>query len=520
MSAGQGSGAFRASPEIRFTAHSPSYAIKVRADRTSKQPGSRMVFVDDVRIECVRMTVPEDRQLFFRGVDLFDPDLNPGVLEWKKTQQDPDLLYSVVFKALNGTFNIVMDDEGCTVMPPSDTSNPDVDPNMIMTDEQRIQFGLRCNVSSWANLTAFRTPCPEQCLDCVPAIPFTWTGEGIPSSPCVRLPLTHLAVNWTELVPRLDRIVDVPEVIPWSQIGFTGARARVVEVMRTLVYYLPNPNFNTENIGPEQISFIVNDNANIEVPEGGTEPTQKISTRVIDVEVKAVNDAPEVWLDEELLKMEEGQQITVSGVNIMDVDLDEVPCKDGICEPRPGVMKVVMHAQNGTFLLPPTWETLNLVNLKRQMYAGRKGYEDETIQSCLWKKWCDDLESDLGQPTIGISRASPCAELPLYHTVQECVDLKIPFCSVARTILPASYTMEWCQEQIEFAEFLNNQILLSNEEIGALKDFQQRLMNNARRQVLHLRSSVTILMPESQLDVPARATMCLPVLRFLLLACK
>eukprot|EP00961_Rhodomonas_salina_P295394 3935407-Rhodomonas_salina.9 len=180
--------------------------------------------------------------------------------------------------------------------------------------------------------------------------------------------------------------------------------------------------------------------------------------------------------------MEEGQQITVSGVNIMDVDLDEVPCKDGICEPRPGVMKVVMHAQNGTFLLPPTWETLNLVNLKRQMYAGRKGYEDETIQSCLWKKWCDDLESDLGQPTIGISRASPCAELPLYHTVQECVDLKIPFCSVARTILPASYTMEWCQEQIEFAEFLNNQILLSNEEIGALKDFQQRLMNNARRQ--------------------------------------
>jgi len=474
---------FSPMPDITFVAHSQEYGISIYANRISSQIGDRMVFVDDVRIKVIRILCLEDIPFLMEGLQIVDPDVTLGSLAWVKTRPIDRFIFELKITAKHGTFDLIKDPLNCNIMPASDNFQIDYGAGSIMNDEERIRFGIRCGIGDWANRITFRTACPEKCLTCNPPVPFAWVGKGIPPNPCMRLPLESITIAKTEITGKLPGFdLEAATIIPMNTLTVTGEIEGIRKTFGQFIEYSANLNFNTENRGIETLTFTVNDKSNVEIPTAGAPPSEKITTTSIDVLVKAINDAPTLEFTIPQFSLLEDGTLPLKGIVIGDVDLNEKKCKNGVCEATRGTMSMKLTSQNGTFSINPEFAMVNLNGLINMDYGIETRsadliYTEPGVYQCIWRVWCDDLTSPEGSPKLGLDFAAPCAHLPRHHTLQECVDYKLPFCQLVRAIVDEN-TRSFQACQVKLAETALNEkrfSMLEADEVENTKAFQKRV---------------------------------------------
>uniref|UniRef100_A0A7S0F1K6 PKD/REJ-like domain-containing protein n=1 Tax=Hanusia phi TaxID=3032 RepID=A0A7S0F1K6_9CRYP len=488
---GTASSPFAAFQPITFIAHSPSYAIQMWSTQTNG--GNQMVFVDDLQLECTRIYMTEDTPHFLDNLEIVDPDITPYVLVWVKARANPNIYFDLEITALRGTFDLATPDD-CQIMPPVNNPGDAFEPSIIMTDAERIDFGIRCGVSTWANKTIFRSACPDICLSCNPPVPFTWVGQGTPVSPCIRLPLFDVQFNLTTMVPAgAGESLKAQKIIPTSRVFMTGTVQNISDVLKNNIFYLGNSNFNTDNIGAETLRFRVNDRQNVEVPlPGGVIPSTE-SLKTLDVAVLAVNDPPVVGIQNPKLQIYEGDNPALSGISVSDVDINEVKCKDGVCSSKSGVLQLQFIATNGSFSVDPLLSVYSFTSLKNRDYGDptRGIYSDPAVYECMWRRWCDDDTVTSTGQTLGLSYDSPCAIVPQYHTLAQCVNEKLPFCVFVRSILdPVTRGFTVCKDLLNRkAAEQGLTDVLTPTEVNTLLQFQSRLVFSATSKPIVFTSS-------------------------------
>ena len=468
---------FSPAPTITFVAHSPEYGIHIFADRIAGQPGDRMVFVDDVVVKATRLLIPEDVPFLMEGLQIVDPDITEGSLHWVKSRPVNKFIFELRITAKQGTFNLIPDPTGCRIMPASDNFQIDYDSSMIMNDDERIRFGLRCEpsasgLSEWANKTTFRSPCPPG-----------WVGTGIPPDPCINLPLEKLRIDMTQVTSKIPgQDLDAAKIIPSKDVMVQGEMHKIRETFDKYIRYTGDLNFNTENRGSERLTFTVDDLANVEIAEAGTIPPPKNTTTSIDVFLKAINDAPTIEFDTPAFTLSEDISFPLPGIKIGDVDLNELKCKQGLCPRKKGIMTMKFSSQNGSFSLDPAFSRLSLnaiIDSDYGLFVRRNDpiYANPDVYRCLWRLWCDDLDAPIGSPKLGLDFAAPCAHVPRHHVLEECVEYKMPFCQLVRSILNETHSLSSCRVQLyETALNERKNSMLDLAEVSILKDFQRKIV--------------------------------------------
>ena len=476
---------FSPTPDITFIAHSYDYGIKIFADRLESQLGDRMVFIDDLQIKVTRILCLEDIPFFMEGLMIIDPDVTDGSKEWGKSRPGGKFVFELMVTAKQGTFDLTPDPTGCTIMPASDNFQIDFEPNMIMTDEERIQFGIKCGVGKWANSTTFRTPCPEKCLECDPPVPFSWAGKGIPPDPCIRVPLESITLDMTVVDGKIPGFpLEAAVIIPKETITMRGEISAIRHSFSEMIQYTPNEQFNTENRGIEELMFRVNDLGNVQLPEAGVAPPEMITTTTIDFFVKAVNDAPTIEFTVPSFELLEDAMLPLEGFEIDDVDLNELKCKDGKCPPTTGIILMKLTSRNGTFSVNSEFPVSSLgaviaIEYSPSVRQSDAVYSEPQIYECMWRQWCDDLSLPEGSPQLGLDFGSPCAHLPRYHTLDECVNYKLPFCQLVREMLDgqADRDLASCDTYLaNTALDVKKFTMLDANEVLVIKAFQKRLV--------------------------------------------
>ena len=201
------------------------------------------------------------------------------------------------------------------------------------------------------------------------------------------------------------------------------------------IQYLGNRDFNTENRGVETLTLILNDKANVEIAAAGVTPPEQVTTREIDFFIKSINDAPTLEFGTPEFTLLEDGELPISNVMIDDVDLNEQKCKDGKCEPAKGLMFMKIFSQNGTFSLLPgqtvsAFSGLIMLDYGTEVRLNNPIYSEPRVYECMWRQWCDDLSGPPGSQKLGLDFDAPCAHLPRYHLLDECVNIKLPFCQL------------------------------------------------------------------------------------------
>ena len=471
-------------PEITFVAHSTEYKIKIFADRLKSQIGDRMVFVDDLQIKGTRVLVSEDVPLFMEGLQIIDPDVTDGSSSWIKTRPGGKFLFELKVTAMQGKFDLLEDPSGCTIMPAADNFQIDFAPNMIMNDEERIQYGIKCGVGTWANSTTFRTPCPQECLTCNPPVPFSWAGKGIPPDPCIRIPLNSLKITKTMVETKIPGLpLAAAVIIPNQTITLEGEIAGIRKSFLETIRYVPNKDFNTENRGREELIFEVNDKGNVQLSEGGSQIPEQVTTTTLNVFVKAINDPPTVKFTVPKLSLLEDTVLPLEGFQVDDADLNELKCKDGKCPKTTGILLLKLTALNGSFSISSLFPVSKMstaidMEYSTQFRSTSLVYSEPKVYQCMWRQYCDDLTSRDGDPQLGLDFFEPCAHLPRYHTLAECVEYKLPFCQLVRALLDGQdRELDMCTEYLANTAMDTKKFaMLDDNEIEVIKRFQKRLI--------------------------------------------
>jgi hypothetical protein len=460
---------------IVFVAHSTQHILRIKADRDSSQPGDRMVFVDNVEMKLIAKVIPEDGSFYLSNIRIFDPDLTSQFRLYKSTQADPSVDYKVEVVAKKGTFVMIQD--SCDIL----------QPDIYKNDQQRIAFGDKCNVSTWARTQYTLYKCPQVCASCDPPVPWTWVGLGTFSKPCIRLPLTDYNLIILSK-PGATLGSFVLSVEPSNSIMLQGDPDYIARVLSTNFYYSPLTNFNTENVGSEMISFKTNDNGNFEIPLPGEAVKALTNVTTIDVNIYAVNDEPTLAFTSSLTTSE-NVTLKVTGVSVNDTDVNEVmgSCAAGGCSSQNGIVLVKVVGSNGTIGFSSQIPKVSnfSTSLTADYNVQRMGILATTrVYQCTWRIWCDDTLSVLNQPTRGISYTNPCSTPTLDHTFEECRDIKFPFCIFVRSIVPAAFSVEYCNTVLTNIENEYSVSVFSTTQVSALKRFQQKIVNIANSAML------------------------------------
>jgi hypothetical protein len=476
---------FNPSPKLSFVAHSPEYRIKILANRIAGQVGDRMVFVDDLVVQATRVFVVEDVPFRLDNLQIVDPDITEGSLAWVRSRPVNKFVFELSIASAKGTFNLIDDPTGCMIMPASDNLQLDYDLSMIMNDEERILFGIRCNVGEWANQT-FRTPCPAG-----------WVGSGIPPDPCINLPLEKLTIDKTLVTSKEPGFpLAAATILPSKTVVVQGEVDKIKATFSSFITYTPDRDFNTENRGIETLTMVVNDLANVEIAPAGMEPSEKKSTNAMSVFVKAINDPATIDMSIQEFTILEDGVLPLRGIKIDDVDVNEAACKGGLCPPVKGLLYMKLLALNGSFSFDPAFsqqafESLVLSDYGREVRKLSPIYSEKQIYHCLWRVWCDDLSSPRGSMQIGVDFAAPCAHVPRYHSLEECVEYKLPFCQIVRSILGEADLNSCKSDLIEAALNEKKNNMLDEQEIETLKGFQKKVILGATASPIVVSSNTT-----------------------------
>ena len=455
---------------IVFVAHSTQGILRIKADRESSQSGDRMDFVDNLQMTLVAKVVAEDSPFFLTNFEIFDPDLTTQFRNYKLGQADPSIIYVLTASAIHGSFILIQG--------PCDVLQPDI----VANDKARIAFGDRCNVSSWARSGYSLNNCPQQCQSCDPPVPWSWVGDGTITKPCLRLPLTDYSLN---IVATAGSTLGstLLSVGPSHSVMLSGDPAYISQVLSSNFFFRPLLNFNTENLGLEQITFETNDKGNFAIPLPGGTVVEITNVTTIGVVIHAVNDPPTLEYTSKLTTYE-NMTLKVTGVSVNDTDVDEVmdSCALGSCASQDGIVLAQVIGNNGTIEFSP--ELSNVVNFSTFLMEDYNAQQDgilatPKVYQCTWRMWCDDTTSVLNQPTRGISYTSPCSTPTADNDFEECRDIKFPFCIFVRSIIPASLSVDYCNTVLTNIENEYSLTVFSSSGVNSLKRFQQKVVNVA-----------------------------------------
>lgn len=357
-----------------FFAHRKELPLKLQAFVTNQQVPApqRLVFVDDVRVQFLAYHLLEGTQLEMKSVRVVDPDYVPGVLSLMK-KNGFDFHFKISIEAKYGVF--ILKTDKCTVAPP----------NQFMDDAKRVEWGYMCwkfsgdvNPSIWANQTLFRPDCPSG-----------WSGKGTQFEPCVNMPLKFL--NATFSTPYFAYYFPAGQAqIPQKYIEMIGSKEGIEEVIQNRLIYVPDPYFNTDNLGKEILTFTSNDMANY----NGDPRNPNIVVQKFTVDIKAVNNPPNVTFAIPELEINEDFSTVLAGIQISDPDVNEMMCTAEPCETSEGILVMRASVQNGSISVSDNVISSNFAALRSEVF-GPVYSEAEYLQECLMKLACTPMSGYL-----------------------------------------------------------------------------------------------------------------------------
>lgn len=270
-------------------------------------------------------------------------------------------LTSLQLFAKHGVFHLILDD--CSIMPPS----------QLLSDSERVSWGNHCasffrdsSISEWANTSYLRPSCP-----------YGWTGDGSPQFPCVRLKLSTITIRWGTFnamtLPAGQR------QIPFRSIGMEGTPDEISRVLQNLIEYVPDLDFNTVNHGKESVLVITNDLGffNGEAEERET---------TMDIFIESVNDSPNSIQAVSSLVMLENEKIHITGLELQDVDVDEIACLDEPCESGSGGIQLKIGAPDGTISLAESNGSTDFDDVLMDAFGSFT--KNSRAQQCLMRLSC------------------------------------------------------------------------------------------------------------------------------------
>jgi hypothetical protein len=354
-----------------FFAHRPDINIELRSfvDSTMTPAGSRLVFVDGVRFKFLSYSMLEDNALMMKGVRVVDPDNVPGVINAMK-RSSLEFNLKVTIEAKYGRFELITDK--CTVAPPNAVLDID-------NGYRRVNWGVMCwkftnnpAVSEWANKTgSIRPDCPEG-----------WAGRGTEEQPCVNLPIKRL--NATFLTPYYSNMYPQGQVqIPERYIELTGSVQGLEDAIRNRIRYVPDANFNTDNQGKETLKITSNDLSNF----NGIPNAPNIRVQYFDVNIKAVNDPPNITFASPSIAINEDFSTIINGITVSDPDVNEILCLAEPCLFGQGTMTLRISARNGTITVAPKVVATTLISLRASLFNAIFT-DDQFLQDCLMLLSC------------------------------------------------------------------------------------------------------------------------------------
>ena len=385
-----------------FIAHRTELPLKLIGRVLPSQLGTgRLVFVDDVQVRFLSYHILEDTPLEMKSVRLVDPDYVPRVLALMK-RNGFVFNIKVTIEAKYGVF--VLKTDKCTVAPP----------NQFMDDDQRVQWGVSCwdftgnrVISEWANQTMFRPNCPSG-----------WSGEGTQEKPCVDVPLVFL--NMTFATPYLGYYYPAGQVqIPNRYVEMTGSKEGIEEVIRNRILYVPDPYFNTDNLGKEYLTITSNDLANYK----GDVLNPNIVVQSFAVEITAVNNAPNITFLLPEVEIKEDHSVVLQGISISDPDVNEVGCASEPCDSAAGLLAMRAVVQNGSIAVASNVKVTDISVLRDEIF-GPIFSTDPYHQECVMKLSCTPAGGYLTLEAMNLvqfCKVFPlrCLKVTLYCTIGE-----------------------------------------------------------------------------------------------------
>jgi len=387
-----------------FFAYSPSYLLKMSSwvQPTMDPQSERIVFVDDVQVSCLQYNLLEQQSMVLSTLRILDPDYTEGVVD-RLARQGEEFIVRVQITALHGVFSLVppppLSGSDCFIMPPS----------RLLSDAQRISWGLRCadlygdiEASTWANMTLFRPDCPPG-----------WSGLGTSASPCVKLSLRSISLQLTEYNDAL--LPFGQSQIPTRHVEMEGTLDDIEHVLGTSFEYVPNVNFNTVNLGLERMVVRTND---LGMYNGV--PVEEQNS--LSFFIEAVNDSPQITFVSDTITMQEDTTVALLGVQLSDDDLDEVPCQFEPCLSGSGTLQLKVQVSNGTVFISDT-PTVNFYDILLSVFGAVS--PNRRVHECLMRVSCNPngglltLGSTTKEHLCGTARSPRCKDILQYCALAE-----------------------------------------------------------------------------------------------------
>jgi len=404
----------------------------------------RIVFVDDLQVECLQYNFPEEHSKVLSSLRVFDPDYTEGVLD-RLARQGQEFTVRVQLLAHHGVFQVLppspLTGDECFIMPPS----------RVMQDVERIAWGYHCatfyddvSVSVWANMTLFRPDCPEG-----------WTGLGTPMFPCLKLSLKSIALT---LTPYNDALLPLGQSqVPSRTIEMEGTLDDLERVLHNFLQYVPERDFNTVNLGGEHVVVRTND---LGMYNG--EPVEQQASIIFFIE--AVNDRPNITFTSRAYEMLEDTSISLLGIELRDDDINELSCPFEPCASGAGTLQLKVRVSNGTVFTSGVAATVKLYEILMNVFGSVS--RRPRVHECLMRMSCT--------PNGGfLTLATSTIEDICGQTVSFRCKAVLQYCALAELAL-SDVQMGECQQV--FAEedlVLANIPVLEDLDIQAMSSFKQ-----------------------------------------------
>ena len=386
-----------------FIAHRAELPLQLAAyvDNRHSPASGRLVFVDNVRVQFMAYQMLEGTELQMQSVRIVDPDYVPGVIALMTKNAVP-FHFKITIQAKYGVFTLKTD--MCTVAPP----------NQFMNDVRRVAWGVRCwdftgdiTISRWANQTLFRPNCPPG-----------WTGAGTQFQPCVNLPLKSFSSPFS--TPYFSYFYPNGQTqIPTKEIELVGTKEGLEEVIQNRLLYVPEPYFNTDNLGKEVLTITSNDLANY----NGDVRFPNIVVQNFVVEVRAVNNPPNISFFKADLEINEDFSVVLEGARISDPDVNELACTAEPCESQQGLLVMRAGVKNGSISISPSVSARDFAILRQEAF-GSVFSKDSFLQECVMKLSCTERGGYLTLSSMTLVQfcvefPGRCEKVTIYCTVAE-----------------------------------------------------------------------------------------------------